>query len=495
MSVTRLEGWIRTRLPGFQPLYDLAPYPVKNVLASARGLVLARMRHGRPFRQCLEDLLEREKWTAADLEKYRDASLRRLLSHAYNHVPYYRRAFASKRLLPSDIKTAADLPLLPVLDRETVRDSWADFVSRDAGPGLVRVFTSGTTGAGLTVVYDREAYILNWAFRARQKAWAGVGLREWRISLFGSRVAPMDRTRPPFWAYNYLEKQILLSIYHVSAGNRAHYVDFFASHPGLVVEGFPSVLSILATFIEEDRGKIGMRAVFTDGEPLEPAGRRRLASALSCPVYDSYGMTEWVGLIQECERGGYHMISDYAILEVLDGRGDPVPPGEEGYLVWTGFTNTAMPLIRYRIGDKGMWRAEQACPCGRPFPLVHPTITREGDYLIAPDGRILSPRIISPLARDKTSFGSCQFIQQAKDAVEILVVPKNGHAAGEADDVRRELQKIMGRGAAISIRFADRPARRPNGKIPLIFSWLTGAAQAGAMADRARATQSQGVFP
>ena len=490
MSITRLEGWIRQRLPGLQPLYDIAPYPVKNVLTSARGCVLARMRYSRPFWQCLDDLLERETWPAADIEEYRDAALCRLVSYAYDHVPYYRRSFAASRLHPSDIKTAADLPLLPVLDRETVRDSWRDFVSDTAGRGLIRVFTSGTTGAGLPVVYDRDAYIKNWAFRARQKTWAGIGVREWRISLFGSRVAPLGRTCPPFWAYNYLEKQILLSIYHISAGSREHYVDFFASHRGLILEGFPSVLSILAGFIEEDKGQTDMRAVFTDGEPLEQAARRRLTSAFSCPVYDSYGMTEWVGLIQECEKGGYHMISDYGVLEVLDEAGNSLPPGVEGYLVWTGFTNRAMPLIRYRIGDKGMWDKEERCACGRPFPSCIPTITRESDYLTAPDGRILSPRIISPLARDKTSFGSCQFVQQAKDSVEILVVPKDGQAAGQAEDVKSKLQKIMGREASVSVRFADRPAQRANGKIPLIFS----CPQSGD-AGRCAGTKSTGGFP
>ena len=317
----------------------------------------------------------------------------------------------------------------PVLARETLRNCWKDFVSDTAGPGPVKVFTSGTTGAGLPVLYDQEAYVMNWAFRARQKTWAGIRPREWRISLFGSRVAPLHRTRPPFWSYNYLEKQILLSIYHISSVNRRHYVDFLASHPGLFVEGFPSVLSILGAFVEEEAGKIGMKAIFTDGEPLDPTARRKLASAFACPVYDSYGMTEWVGLIQECERGGYHMISDYGILEVLDENCNPLPPGREGHLVWTGFTNMTMPLIRYRIGDKGLWEKNGECPCGRPFPLVHPTITRDSDYLMAPDGRILSPRIISPLAKDKTSFGSCQFVQRVKNTVEILVVPKDGHAA------------------------------------------------------------------
>ncbi len=470
MSITRVEGWIRTRMPGLQPLYDLAPYPVKNILTTARGYVLTRMRYSQLFWRHLQELLEREKEPAGAIEEYQNESLRRLVSHVYDHVPFYRRSFASLRLLPSDIRTVRDLPLLPVLTRETVRSCWKEFISDDAGRGTVRVFTSGTTGAGLPVVYDGDAYIKNWAFRARQKVWAGIHPREWRISLLGSRVAPLDRTRPPFWTYNYLERQILLSIFHISSDYRQHYVDFLASHPNLFMEGFPSVLAILGGFVGEAGGHVAMRAVFTDGEPLQAEARRKITSAFSCPVYDSYGMTEWVGLIQECEKGRHHFISDYGLLEVLDDQGDPVPAGEEGYLVWTGFTNMTMPLIRYRIGDKGMWEKDQACPCGRPFPLVHPTITRDSDYLIAPDGRILSPRAINQLLKDRTSFRSCQFVQRARDTVEIRVVPGDGDAAKDAKSVKEALERMLGRTVAVEVVFGDKPLQRKNGKIPLIFS-------------------------
>jgi phenylacetate-CoA ligase len=428
------------------------------------------MRYGRSFWRNLQELLEREKEPPGAIEEYQNESLRRLLTHACRHVPFYKQYFTSGRLRPSDIRTVRDLPLLPVLDRETVRRRFSEFISDDAGRGLVRVFTSGTTGAGLPVVYDREAYVKNWAFRARQKTWAGIRPREWRISLFGSRIAPVERKRPPFWSYNYLERQILLSIFHISSDYRKYYVDFLASHANLFVEGFPSVLAIVAGFVGEDRGSIRMKAVFTDGEPLRAEARRTISAAFASPVYDSYGMTEWVGLIQECEKGRRHVISDYGALEILDDEGNALPPGEEGHLVWTGFTNTAMPLIRYRIGDKGMWENDRECPCGRPFPLVHPTITREGDYLIAPDGRILSPRTISPLARDKISFRCCQFVQQAANMVEIRVVPGEGDAVRESREVKEGLEGILGRGADVAVRFADKPLQRENGKIPLIFS-------------------------
>ena len=42
---------------------------------------------------------------------------------------------------------------------------------------------------------------------------------------------------------------------------------------------------------------------------------------------------------------------------ILDGDGNPVKPGETGEIVVTDLDNYGMPLIRYRIGDRGKWSA------------------------------------------------------------------------------------------------------------------------------------------
>jgi phenylacetate-CoA ligase len=446
------------------------PHPVRNLLTTARGYVLARVRYQKLFWETLQDLKEREQWGRSAMRKFQDRAVRELAAHCYETVAYYRRVWTEAGIAPRDIEGADDLARLPVLTREAVRENWQALVSEAVPPAAqITVYTSGTTGSGLRVVYNEDALILNWAFRARQRTWAGVDPRDWRITFFGSRIAPVRRTKPPFWTCNYFERQIMMSIFHLSEACLPHYLDYLQAHEGLVLEGFPSVLAIVADFMQHQGARIPMKAVFTDGEPLSREAREKIESAFCTKVFDCYGMTEWVGLIHECEEGGYHLMSDYGILEVLDESDNPVPHGAEGYLVWTGFTNRAMPLVRYRIGDKGMWDTEQECACGRPFPLVHPTITRDGDCVRSADGRLLSPRSISPLVRHK-SFKACQFIQEDTRSLVVRIVPGNGHTDRDSEEVEKALRGVIGDSLSVSIELADAPVQLANGKIPLIIS-------------------------
>jgi phenylacetate-CoA ligase len=373
LSLTTVEKWIRAAMPTLQPVYDAAPPAVRTLLTSTRGLVLTRMRYGPLFWKELAGALERERMSAGELAEYQNESLRDLVAHAFRHVPYYRRVFSEHGLRPSDVRTVGDLPRIPMLTREAVRAQWRELVSDNAPQGqTVRVFTSGTTGSGLPVVYDRNGFVKNLAIGERQKVWAGIFPRSWRISFFGSRIVPPGRLRPPFWVYNVFERQILMSIFHLSPACMPDYVSFLSSHPGLALEGFPTVLSVVADFVNEMKATVPMKAVFTSGEPLSVEARAKIETAFESKAYDSYGMTEWAGLIQECEEGGYHLAGDFGILEVLDDEGTPVPPGREGYLVWTGLVNRTMPFISTASATGACGPHRRHARAGGPSPWSRP---------------------------------------------------------------------------------------------------------------------------
>jgi phenylacetate-CoA ligase len=213
-----------------------------------------------------------------------------------------------------------------------------------------------------------------------------------------------------------------------------------------------------------------MRAIFTSGEPLYPDARERIEKAFGARVFDSYGMTELCGLAQECEAGEMHVAPEYGFLEIVNDHGEPVESGEEGHFVWTGFFNAAMPLIRYRVGDRGKWQTGAPCACGRAFPRVIPTITRESDVLRAPDGRLFSPRALNQLLKQTTSLRFCQFVHDRLDRVVVRGVASNGLGSEELMKVRARLQQLLGSAANVTAELSDAPISRQGGKIPLIVN-------------------------
>ena len=464
-----LESLVRSALPRVQGIYDRVPSPARHVLTSVRGWFLTQIRYSPETIEILHQLRAGESWTPARISAYQLDALRRTLDHAIRTVPFY------SNYPRREIDAPEDLRKLPVLDRETVLNNQDRLLSQ-AIPLHRRIgaTTTGTTGTALRVAYTETFLRKNWAFLLRQWAWAGIPPRHPRITLQGPRVVPADRREPPYWAFNVPERQILLSIFHLSEKTASVYLDFLQKHSGRVLEGFPSVLSILADFALERDARIPMRGVFTSGEPLYPSSRAKIEEIFQAQVFDTYGMTEYCGLIQECERGRMHLAPEYGFLEILDDGGEPVGPGEDGNFVWTGFLNDVMPLIRYRIGDRGRWDDSGECPCGRASPLVVPTITRESDILQCPDGRLFSPRALNQLLKQSHSLRFCQFEHDRPDRVAVRAVPRSEQmsrqAAEEIMDVRAALQSLLGKSMQVTAHLARAPIARSGGKIPLILN-------------------------
>jgi phenylacetate-CoA ligase len=459
-----IEAQLRANSAALQRAYDRMPYSVQNLLTSARGWFLTRNRYAPRMFSLLRELRGHEKWTSEQITAFQLQALQKIVRHARATSPFYAD-------YPDlNLRSCADIARYPVLTREVVRESGDRLASRAVQTAeRIKVGTTGTTGASLQVTYSEPVARRHWAFRMRQWSWAGVKTRTPRVTFFGSRVVPPERTEPPFWTHNFLERQTLASIFHLSESNASHYIDFLRQNSGKVLEGFPSVLAILADFILKTGEPIPMRAVFTDGEPLYPFLRESIEKAFATRAYDLYGNTEYAGLIHECEHGQMHAIPEYAYLEILDAEDRPVGPGEEGYFVWTSFVNDAMPLIRYRIGDRGCWQATGPCSCGRNFPLVVPTITRDSDTLRCPDGRLFSPRALNQCLKGATSLRFCQLLHERPGHVLIRGVASSPDSYTDLMEIQKRLQKVLGQQFFVTATLADAPIVRAGGKIPLII--------------------------
>lgn len=458
-----LESQIRAHAAGLQKMYDKMPHPLQTMLTSARGWFLVRNRYRIDMHRYVRELRTHEHWDKHQMESFQVAALQRIVDHARKTVPAYSGYPALQ------LHSTKDLADYPVLSREAVRSRPDSFLSK-AGSSTerIRVATTGTTGASLRVAYTEAEARRNWAFHMRRWAWAGVEPRSPRVTFFGSRVVPPERRHPPFWTHNYLERQSLASIFHMSESTAPDYVRFLSKNQGKILEGFPSVLAILANFVLNQSKPVSMRVVFTDGEPLYPFLRETIEQAFHTKVFDLYGNSEASGLIHECEHHQMHAAPDYAYLEILDAKDQPVEKGEEGYLVWTGFINETMPLIRYRIGDRGCWVAGDPCPCGRSFPVVVPTITRESDLLHCPDGRIFSPRALNQSLKSAQSLRFCQIIQEQPGHVVVRGVASSAEAFADLMAIRKNVQKVLGNKIVVSATLAEAPIVRAGGKIPLI---------------------------
>jgi len=76
---------------------------------SVSETVLSSLLHYRHFHGLLSLLKKSQWWTSEQLIEYQNERLRKLITHAYENVPYYRHSFDEIGLQPSDIRSVGDL--------------------------------------------------------------------------------------------------------------------------------------------------------------------------------------------------------------------------------------------------------------------------------------------------------------------------------------------------------------------------------------------------
>jgi phenylacetate-CoA ligase len=105
------------------------------------------------------------------------------------------------------------------------------------------------------------------------------------------------------------------------------------------------------------------------------------------------------GVAGECEyREGMHLNEDHFLPEIIDPvTGQNLRPGEIGELVITTLAKEAVPLIRFRTGDRCSISYEP-CPCGRTFARLSRILGRTDEVVIVKGVNIFPQRIGQILA-------------------------------------------------------------------------------------------------
>src|SRR5262245_2141061 len=110
---------------------------------------------GRSTYRLLSHLEESQYRSLEELQAMQLGALRRLLGHAFHHVPAQRAAMQKIGFHPSDVKSLEDFHALPILTRKEIRDQGESRASTVPPFGTIKKTTTGSSGEPLTVVYDR----------------------------------------------------------------------------------------------------------------------------------------------------------------------------------------------------------------------------------------------------------------------------------------------------------------------------------------------------
>jgi len=417
-----------------------------------------------PWKKYQRLLKHSQWWSLSALKDYQLEQLKRLVHHAYQHVPYYHGTMQVFNVQPEDIRTLDDLALMPFVEKDMVRQRSRDFLSTRALPFLYKCHTSGTTGTPLTLYRDFNNIGFEYAMLSRQRQWAGLKPGDLYATLKGELLPGRVINRGHYWSMNAAEHKLVMSSYHLSEATAHRYIEALSTYQPEAIDGYPSSIYALAKFMLERNIKIPMKAILTSSETLVPEQKSIIETAFNCYVYDYYGMAERVAAIHTCERGRYHIVPEYSILEFMR---HPNLAENHFEIVGTALNNIAMPLIRYRMGDI-VQLAEGTCECGRNYPMVDGIIGRMDDYVVTPSGKMVGR--LDHIFKGVQNLIQAQIYQPETGVIILRVVPDKSFSKQDGDLILEKLYDRVGDGIRFEIENVPFIPRTSRGKIKSVVS-------------------------
>ena len=368
-------------------LFRIVPFALRSWLAYNVLFPGEDLLRGDPINRFFRFYRKAQWWSREEIDAYKSEALSRLIHHAYETVPFYRRRMREVGVTPEDVRGPEDLKAIPFLTRQDVVENLDDLISRAYDvKTLKKGASSGSTGQPVTIYQDRAT--IGAAFGAERIGWEMSGYRfgSRNVTVWGNRIAVEEQwttwgSRLKQWAYQ--NKRI--GAYRLTDEQRVRdALEIIQDFRPDYLNGYPNAIYFLALKARE-LGVDGLKCkgVLTTAETVYDFQRDVIGEVFG-PVYDGYGSGETPGVAYQCAASGlYHIVEPRVIVEYDDCSGD-----EFKELVLTDLDNYAMPLIRYKVGDLTV-PSDETCSCGRQWTTLKKIAGRTADLITTPAGGAL----------------------------------------------------------------------------------------------------------
>jgi len=405
--------------------------------------------------------LKQSQWLTLDqIKELQEQKLRKLVRHAYQHVPFYRQRFDEAGIKPTDIRTLEDLSKIPLLSKQDVRDNlYFDLMSDNHEKSeVLRIQTSGSTGEPFVCFADRHQLEIRWAATQRSLEWTGYRFGDKQARLWHQTIGMsfLQVVREKLDAL--MNRRMFVPAYELSDSNLRQFIDKISKHQPVLIDGYAESLNFLAHYVKE-HGIPGFRpkALVSSAQALPDQSRDIIEKAFGCKVFDKYGSREFSGIAYECEQhDGHHVVAESYIVEILkDGR--PAKPGEVGEIVITDLSNHCLPFLRYRIGDLAVAvDNSETCGCGRGLPRIGKIEGRVQAIIVGTNGNYVPGTFFAHLFKDYDYVvRQYQVVQESLGSIKLKVIKASAFNDEAFEEVLSELRKFLGADMRIDVEFVD----------------------------------------
>ncbi len=417
--------------------------PVRKIVFAIRNI--------RRFQSALRFLRE-SQWRSVEWhEEYQRKKLQGLLRFSAEKVPFYRDLAGSRGVDSKKTDSIDDLKNFPIIKETDLRSDFNRFISdRTGNDDFLYMALSRRYSDKFYLPIDIETFIRDKALVARHYENAGYSIGS-PVLCFVNEIDGFEGEK---FRFDRANNRYYFSSNELNERNLADYCKKIKDSNAGFIFGYPGSLEAFVDYVLEWEIDLKFQGVITSSEVLTDIVRRKIENALNAKVYDLYHYSFPIlgmGQCHYCE--GYHLFSEYCVLELVDFNGDQIrEEGRVGRLVATNISNRALPLIRFDTGDLGVYDGSE-CDCGRGLPkIVRKIVGSQKEMLISTDGRYLLPGVLQVvLSKAGYSAAGYQLIQEKRNKFKLKLVRGPEYKLDSIEGITGDLRERLGHGSDITV--------------------------------------------
>lgn len=369
-----------------------------------------------------------EKWEKMSHEQLEDLQLEKFKKQAQRvyQNSVFKQRFDEAGINPGEIKDWGDVRKAPFTYKNDLRENYPLGLLSGNWDEVVRIhLTSGTTGIPTPMVYTKNDLEVWTTCMARNFTAGGMTRNDVVQQSHGLGLFTGG------FGFHYGLERVGAKVLPTGAGGTERQLRLMQEWGTTVFCATPTYAAYIAE-VARERGidpvkDLKLRLGFHGGEPCSDEMRERINERLGYSAHGGgmrrcYGLTEMGGpMSMDCEYvRGIHVWADHYLVEVLDPETlEKVEPGKPGELVLSNLSFEAMPILRYRTGDRVVVDYN-TCECGRTHPRIAKFLGRVDDMLLVSGTNVFPSQVEYVLLNHKELSENWQLVVGDKKGLHTL---------------------------------------------------------------------------
>ena len=394
--------------------------------------------------------------------------LRKILNHCSLNVPYYIDAYKND----FELTTIKDLEKFPILEKSHIQDHFDKLTSTDVDlRNAYKNSTGGSTGEPLVILHDKHYHENSQANFLLIKDWRNTDPFDSTALIWGCEedIYKGNKKSINLKIKDFLRNRISLNSFKMSEDDIKKFIILLnKKKPKLIIAYAQSIYEIAAYAKQMGLKVEPQKSIHTGAGTLHPIMKTTIGEVFQCDVYNHYGSREVGSIASECiHNNGLHILMDNNVVEIVDENGKHCVDGIEGDILVTTLNNYSMPLIRYRIGDRGIMSNDSECCCGCNYSKILKITGRTNGVFVNKKGDKIAGEFFTHIFLFHDWIKSFQIIQNKIDLIEIKIVERitPEQKSLKLKELENKVIKAMGGDCKIIFRTVPNIEKTTTGKL------------------------------